>query len=93
MPPYKPYASKAQQRLLHSKAERGKISQGEIKGKDKATNFSHLPEHVEGKKKKKGRKRSPATRISLLQNASSLWKNVAICRRLWTDNFSRALCT
>ena len=58
-----------------------------------ATNFSHLPEHVEGKKKKKGRKRSPATRISLLQNASSLWKNVAICRRLWTDNFSRALCT
>jgi hypothetical protein len=51
MPPYKPYASKAQQRLLHAKAERGEISQGEIKGKDKATNFSHLPEMVKRKKK------------------------------------------
>jgi hypothetical protein len=56
MPPYKPYASKAQQRLLHAKAERGEISQGEIKGKDKATNFSHLPEHVKRKKEKNGHK-------------------------------------
>jgi hypothetical protein len=57
MPPYKPYVSKAQQRLLHAKAERGEISQGEIEGKDKATNFSHLPEHVKGKKK--GRQHNP----------------------------------
>jgi len=52
MPPYKPYDSKAQQRLLHAKAERGEISQAEIKGKDKATNFSSLPEHVKSKTKK-----------------------------------------
>ena len=51
MPPYKQYASKAQQRLIHAKAERGEISQGEVKGKDKVTDFGHLPERVKGKKK------------------------------------------
>jgi uncharacterized protein YjhX (UPF0386 family) len=51
MPPYKPHASKAQQRLLHAKAARGEISQEEIKGKDNSTNFSHLREVVKRKKK------------------------------------------
>jgi hypothetical protein len=44
-----PYASKAQQGLLHATAERGEISQGEIKGM--AVTFSHLPEVVKRKKK------------------------------------------
>lgn len=58
MPPYKPYASKAQQRLLHAKAERGEISREEIRGKDKTTDFSHLPERAHAKKEKKVRKRA-----------------------------------
>lgn len=55
MPPYKPYASRAQQRLLHAKAERGEISQAEIKGKDKSTDFTNLPDHLKGKKKVRAR--------------------------------------
>jgi hypothetical protein len=51
MPPYKPYASRAQQRLFHAKAERGEISNAEIKGKDKATVFSDLPDYKKRRKK------------------------------------------
>ena len=50
MPPYTPYASRAQQRLLHAKAAKGEISVREIAGKDKATDFSTLPQHVKVKK-------------------------------------------
>jgi hypothetical protein len=50
MPPYAPYASRAQQRLLHAKATKGEISPKEIAGKDKATDFSTLQERVKVKK-------------------------------------------
>jgi hypothetical protein len=57
MPPYRPYASKAQQRLLHAKAEQGEISKSEVEGKDKATSFAHLPERVTKKKSGTAKKR------------------------------------
>jgi hypothetical protein len=57
MPPYRPYASKAQQRLLHAKAEQGEISKSEVEGKDKATSFAHLPERVIKKKSGTAKKR------------------------------------
>lgn len=46
-----PFKSKAQQRAMHAKAERGEISQKTIKEFDKSTDFSHLPEKVHHKKK------------------------------------------
>lgn len=46
MPPYKPYASKAQARKLHAMANRGEIAKSEVAGKDKATNFKKIPERV-----------------------------------------------
>ncbi len=51
MPPYKPFASKAQQGKLHALAAEGKISADDIHGKDEATKkkaggFKGLPGHV-----------------------------------------------
>jgi hypothetical protein len=50
MPPYKPYASKAQARKLHAMANDGEIAKSEVAGKDKATDFKHLPERKSMKK-------------------------------------------
>jgi hypothetical protein len=46
MPPYKPYASKAQARKLHALAGEGKIAESEVAGKDKATDFDEIPERL-----------------------------------------------
>ena len=46
------YDSKAQQRLMHAKAERGEISQETIDDRDKNTDFSHLPERSHSSKAK-----------------------------------------
>lgn len=47
-----PYKSKAQQKAMHAKAERGEIPQSVVKEFDRKTDFSKLPE----KKKSGGKK-------------------------------------
>ena len=51
MPPYSPNASKAQQRLMFAKANRGEVSMDDAVGRARASEGKKLPERV-------GRKRS-----------------------------------
>jgi hypothetical protein len=47
-----PYVSKAQQRAMHAKAERGEIPKKTVREFDQATDFKNLPE----KKRKKAKR-------------------------------------
>jgi hypothetical protein len=46
MPPYHPNASRAQQRLMFAKANRGEVSQADAIGRARATDYKALPDHV-----------------------------------------------
>ncbi len=58
MPPYKPAASMAQERLLFAKERRGELEPGEAEGKAHAAKGMNLPEYVGRKPKRKGKGRS-----------------------------------
>lgn len=47
-----PFVSKAQQRAMEAKADRGEISEATIKEFENATDFSHLPERSHSSKAK-----------------------------------------
>ena len=47
-----PYTSKAQQRAMHAKAERGEIPKKTVKEFDQATDFDKLPERKRKKAKR-----------------------------------------
>jgi hypothetical protein len=53
MPPFQKNKSKAQQRLMFAKANRGEVSMEDAVGRARASKGAHLPE----RKRKKGRKR------------------------------------
>lgn len=52
MPPYKPNASKAQQRKKFSLASQGKMSMADAEGSARASRGKSLPEHVKKAKKR-----------------------------------------
>jgi hypothetical protein len=54
MPPFSQNKSKAQQRLMFAKANRGEVSMADAVGRARASKGKHLPE----RKRKKSRKRS-----------------------------------
>lgn len=51
MPPYKPYASRAQEKKLNAMAGRGEISQEEVNGKNRASKGMKLPQRIKGSMK------------------------------------------
>ena len=51
MPPFTPNASKAQQRLMFAKADKGEVSMADAKGRARASKGKRLPE---GKSSKGG---------------------------------------
>ena len=58
MPPYTANVSRAQQRALFAKANRGEISMDEARGRAEATDYKRLPERVrrKGSRRKTGRR-------------------------------------
>ncbi len=48
---YKPVTSKAQERLLFAKANRGELPMHEARGKARAAKGQDLPEHVKKKQR------------------------------------------
>jgi hypothetical protein len=48
MPPFKPYSSKAQERLFNSKAKPEGVSDEDVQGKNKVSKGMNLPTRVKG---------------------------------------------
>ncbi len=48
MPPFKPYASQAQERLFNSKAKPSGVSKEDVEGKNKVSKGKSLPSKVGG---------------------------------------------
>lgn len=54
MPPYHANASKAQQRLMFAKADRGEVSMADAKGRARASTGKRLPERVRSRGASRG---------------------------------------
>lgn len=55
MPPYHANASKAQQRLMFAKANRGEVSMADAKGRARASKGKRLPERVGSRSTRRSR--------------------------------------